>query len=471
MKRILLNALFLFVSDVLVRFITATATILVARYLNPETYGALNVALAFAAIAGFLTDAGLTHTVMREATRPGANVAVVVASVFRLRLALAAGTTILTLLLVRVGYHDPIVKQSIILLALPALWGGVLTGISVSYFQANQEMQYVALIRIVSGLISAAFLATAVMLRWPYTSIVATYGAAYVASGLIGMRLTRARIPVLSGWDPGVLKGLGSFALSGILGLILPQLGPLILEKVSGLTDVGYFSVAYKIPNLLYSIPSVVAVAFYPALFSLWATDKQEHHRMVRRELKVMSALGFGLPLPIMAYAENIIDLVFGPTWIASTVPLRILSCMVAFQALSIVMGDALTTQDLQGRRTVGYALSTLAGVLSHFFLGTHYGAMGAAFASVLVQTVMLIAFTTANPTGWSLLIAGIRHPLASLLVSLLVGLVMHRWISWLLGVPIIVAVYAGMLWALDPEVREIPGLAVALIHRRMRGG
>lgn len=49
--------------------------------------------------------------------------------------------------------------------------------------------------------------------------------------------------------------------------MLLPQLGPIILEKVSTYNQVGFFGAASKIPAVLYQIP-VIAAAFYPRLFA-----------------------------------------------------------------------------------------------------------------------------------------------------------------------------------------------------------
>jgi O-antigen/teichoic acid export membrane protein len=88
-KKILKNASYLFISDVLVRFISAFATILIARHLKVHDYGMLSVALAFSSIAGYFTDIGLTQTLTREATKKGANLEVLISSFFRTKLVLS----------------------------------------------------------------------------------------------------------------------------------------------------------------------------------------------------------------------------------------------------------------------------------------------------------------------------------------------------------------------------------------------
>ncbi len=55
-----------------------------------------------------------------------------------------------------------------------------------------------------------------------------------------------------------------------LLLCFLPQLGPIILEKVSTYEQVGFFGAASKIPAVLYQIPGVIAAAFYPKIIYFW---------------------------------------------------------------------------------------------------------------------------------------------------------------------------------------------------------
>ena len=95
-KTILENATYLFVGNFVVRLLTALATIFVARYLGAEQYGALSVGLAFGAVAGYFTDLGLTHTLIREGTKPNSDIKSLLGGAFKLRILFAATTTVVS---------------------------------------------------------------------------------------------------------------------------------------------------------------------------------------------------------------------------------------------------------------------------------------------------------------------------------------------------------------------------------------
>ena len=98
-NKILKNASYLFIGNITVRFTLAIATILFARYVSPSDYGIFTIALAISAVVCYFTDAGLTHTFMREGTKPNANISILISSYLRIRLTLAIVLSLLFIIL------------------------------------------------------------------------------------------------------------------------------------------------------------------------------------------------------------------------------------------------------------------------------------------------------------------------------------------------------------------------------------
>ena len=92
--------------------------------------------------------------------------------------------------------------------------------------------------------------------------VAAMYGVSSLVTGVIAFIMTIRYTKVHKGWDKGILDQLLIFTINGIIIMLLPQLGPIILEKVSTYNQVGFFGVASKIPAVLYQIPGVIAVPF-----------------------------------------------------------------------------------------------------------------------------------------------------------------------------------------------------------------
>lgn len=457
-KLIFINATYLLFSNVGVRLVTAFATIMLARSLEVREFGTLSIALALASVASYLTDMGLTHTFIREGTRNLEALGPVVGSALRLRMGLAFFATIIFIIFIYAAYSDPQLQLVSLVIVLPAIWGGALRNFGEVYFQIIQEMKYTALISISSGLTVASILLTAVYFQWSLPLIAAAYGITALVSGALGLFLVTRRVPSFAGWHSGLLQGLGAFLLGGMAVLLLPQLGPLVLERATNLEQVGYFAAAYRIPALLYSIPGILATAFYPQLFHFGNSDPERHLALSAREIKSMSQLGIGLSLPFIFYPEWVVSVIFGAKWGGETsLCLSVLACMVIFQSINFPLADSLTTKGLQSRRAAILAVGLGAGALFYYFAGSRYGAFGGAIAAIAIESILLIGFCFTNPAWKRLLTESVLPMLGLALVSGFGAYLIRTFVpSQPLGFFLVPLLYSATILRFDPETKRL---------------
>jgi O-antigen/teichoic acid export membrane protein len=431
MKRrtIFLNAAYLLTSNVLVKLISAFATILVARYLGAHDYGLLGLALAFAGVTGYFTDMGLTHTLFREATKPEANIQELTSSFFRSRLILAAIITLLSIVLIRQLYENGHSRYVLYWVVLPTIWGAAFQGVGVVYFQVIQKMQYTALIQGISGIITVGALFLGIIFHWPLDYLAPIYGFSSLIGGFMSFLIVISRLGWLIGWNPLILKGLASFTIGGFIVTLLPQIGPLLLERVTDLKQVGYFVAAYRIPSMLYQVPGTIAAAFYPVLFEYGNRQlKDEHEKLIVLELKVMSALGVMMALPFFMYPEWWVYLFFGSEWLKAVPVLHLLSVIVIMQSMNYPLADALTTWGWQKYRTCVLILALITGGCMYLAAGVRWGAFGGAIAAIAVEVVLLMGFATFAPSGWRLLFTGTWRNLVVLFLVAGFTLIIKRY-------------------------------------------
>jgi O-antigen/teichoic acid export membrane protein len=466
------NAAALMLSDVIVRVLPAIAVVLVARSLGPRAYGILTVALAFSGIVGYLSDLGLTHLTVQHITRPNADVGRILATVFKVRLFLVLAVLLASLAGIWVLYPKPEQRTVMLAVVLPSICGIAMQGFAASYFWATQQLHVTAGLKTANQVFSAIALALAFLFRWPVQGVAAIYGLASLLAGFVCLWLVWQRAPKMSGWDMGILKGLTSFTVGGITSIALPQLGPLIMERVTAPVEVGYFGAASRIPGLLYTIPGSLGMAWYPQLFRAGSRDAAQHFALSVEQLKLNAILGFGLALPTALYSKPLLHTVLGPSWEGPTAPILSLLCwMVVLNSLSTPLADALTTKGMQTRRAIVYVAALAIGSILFAALASTGGARGAATAAILTQILLGVGLVVVNPSGHMLLSAASRRFLRPVCLASASVFIVHKALpDSLVSAGLSLGTFFLVAVASDLELRTLTRTGAAMIYARLKG-
>ena len=189
------------------------------------------VALAVSAVICYFTDAGLTHTFMREGTRSNANISVLISSYLRIRLVLAIVISVLFAIFAQFFYTDAYLRAMVYWVVLPTMFGATLQGVGMAYFQVTERMQFTAIISVLQGVTAAAALLLGMSFKWSLMMVAAMYGISSLVTGVIAFIMTIRYTTIHKGWNKGILDQLLIFTVNGVIIMLLPQLGPIILEK------------------------------------------------------------------------------------------------------------------------------------------------------------------------------------------------------------------------------------------------
>ncbi|MFK2825940.1 oligosaccharide flippase family protein [Bacillus sp. B190/17] len=403
------NIFHLFYSTAFSSGLNALTLVILANYLDSPSYGMFSVALAFALIMGYFTDVGVSVSVLREGAKKEVSLSAVISSYIKIRIVLLGITFACGFCLIYLIYHSNTeLIKAMYYLTFPMVTGLALQSISITYFQLTEKMQYLGFIRILSAVLLVLSVSLGMFFSLRPNLIYLVYGCSYLLAGIGGMYLISQRIAIRlrSAFHKGLLKNILSFIVSGLLIVILPQIGPIVLEKTLTLKLVGFFAVAYRIPFSLYQIPGVLAGAFYPALFKRYNSKGIEEHLQLNiMQLKLMALTGMAVTIPLYYMPEIIIGSLFGKKWLFASSALQILSFLLVLQSVNVALADGLTTRALQSRRTIVQAAAVVGGVGFYILFSQRYGVEGAAFAGVAVELLCLAGFWLLNPSRKTLAI------------------------------------------------------------------
>lgn len=399
------NILHLFYSTALSSVLNATALIVLAYYLKSYEYGMFSVVLAFAMIMGYFTDAGLSTIVLREGSKKKVDISILISSYVKMRMVLLFATFICGFIVIHISNSgNKELIQTAYYLVIPMVLGIALQSIGTTFFQMIEKMQYYGMIRILSSVCLVLTLSVGIYFSLSPLIITTLYGLSYFAGGVFGVYLVsrNVKIRLKSKFHKGLLQNLGSFTLGGLLFVMLPHLGPLVLEKTVTLEEVGLFAVAYRIPQALQQIPFIIAGAYYPVLFRSFNNNLLDDHLRYNISLiKIMELVGMAMTIPFFYMSNVVIHLLFGDKWISASLPLKILSLMLTLQAINIALADGLTTRGLQSLRTTIQSIAVISGAILYLYLSTSFGVTGAAFAGVMIEGIALVGFWVCIPNRW----------------------------------------------------------------------
>ncbi|MCM3717690.1 oligosaccharide flippase family protein [Fictibacillus phosphorivorans] len=391
------NIFHLFYSTAAASFINALVLIYLASYLEAYHYGMFSVALASAMIMGYFTDAGLTEIAIREGSKKDADVTAVLSSYIKVRALLLLITLIGGSCFISFFYSN---NQELInvayFLSIPMVVGLALQGVGTMFFQLVRKMQYIGIIKMFSAVMLICTLLLSILFSLSPIIVCLMYGISYCIAGVFAIILVVSQIPIRLNvpFLPGFLKHFTSFMFSGLLFIITPQLGPIVLEKTLTLKEVGLFAVAYRIPQALQQLPLMIAGAYRPVMFSRYHNDQMADYSSLHVMLiKSMALFGMVIAVPIFYLSDEFILLLFGESWLPASQALSLLALFVVFQAIGIGLADGLTTRGMQRYRTGVQLFAVVAGVLLYVLGSWKYGVIGGAYAGLAVEIIALFGF------------------------------------------------------------------------------
>ncbi|MCP3739490.1 lipopolysaccharide biosynthesis protein [Rossellomorea sp. BNER] len=394
------NIFHLFYSTVLANILNATTLIILANYFNAKNYGMFSVALSLSMVMNFCTDLGVSNTFLREGSKKE-KLDAQFTSYLKIRLICLIFTVFLFTVGIHMLYQQQEILHMIYSLLFPMLIGLTMQSIGITYFQLMERMQFIAFIKIITSIVLIISIILCMALNVDVHLAATLYGTSYLMGGLCSLYLVRrfTKIVWKSPFQKQLLKKLSPFLLSGLLMMLIPQIGPLVLEKTLAITLVGLFAVSYRIPSALYQIPGVIAGAFFPMLFKQYNQgDLKEHARLNILQMKIMSLMGMGMTISIFYLAAYLVTVLFGDEWGDAVELLKILSFIIVLQGFNIAIADGLTTRGLQSRRTIVQFTTIVFGIMSLYFLSLTYAVVGAAYAVVIMESISFIGYVIANP-------------------------------------------------------------------------
>lgn len=441
---------------------------LITRYLGQEGFGEYTTVIAYLTIFAVIADFGLTLVTVQmiSGQKNPKEERRVLSNLFSFRL-----ISILALLLISPLFlfflpYSPAVKLGVVITAAYFIFPA-LTQIIIGLLQKKLSMDRAALAEVLSRLV----LIGGILLAWKIKAglngvllaTVVSGAASFILHYLFAKKFTTLSLA----WDFSLWKEIISrswpLAVTIILNLIYLRADIIFLSLFKGSAEVGLYGAAYKIIDVLTTIPFMFAGLVLPILTAAWLEENHQYFRKVlQRSFDFMSILALPLIVGGLMLSEPIMVAVAGEEFRNSGPILGMLIVAVSAIFLGTMFSHAVIALDKQKKIIGFYAFTSASSLAAYLILIPRFSYFGA--AAVTIYSEVLIALFSAYcvfkysrfKPAWQ---TAAKSLWASILMGLIISWLPSNWQGNVFGLGIIIILAGGsylvtlfLLGGLRPE-------------------
>lgn len=401
-RKIVASASWMLAGQVVAMGVSLLVGVYVARYLGPERFGVLSYAISFAWLFSALSRLGLEDLVVRDlVTHPEAETQIL-GTAFLLRL--LGGVTALGLMAaasLAMG-EDRTTRLVILIIGLGLVFQAF--GVSGGWFQAQVNARPVVIARLLALALSAGLKLLFIALEKPVlwfavpamVDLAAASGFAIVAYLRLGRPLLRWRFSMV--WARDLMSQAWPLVLSLAVTEAYMRVDQIMLGRMVGIEEVGYYAAATRLSQALYLLPVAICTAVFPAIVRARNTSEALYNQRMQTLYDLMFWGAVAVALPIALLSHWIIGLLYGPAYAPAGTVLQIHAWTLVLVSLGVARFRALLAERLQVFFIAGAICSLTLNVAGNAVLIPKLGATGAAWATVLAQVASFILISGCHP-------------------------------------------------------------------------
>ena len=367
---------------------------LLARHLGAEFLGQYYFAISFATMFSVAMDLGLSTVLIREVAKKQFELDKLFQQIFSLKIILSLVTALLIIVLDLLLFSSDAVRPLIYLTALIVLIDSF-TLFFYAYIRGQQNLRYESFGTILFQLI-IMILGLAAM-RWYHSVwpfIIITLLASlfnFIWSAFFVLKKYQVKLNWL--YDKILLRKIliitWPFALSAVFAKIYAYVDGFILKILTNDSQLGFYSVAYKVTFAWQFIPLAFVAALYPAFAHYWQHDKQNLEQILRRAIFYLAYIALPIAGGIAILADVLIHQFYTKNFSISILPLQILIISLPFLFINFALSYFLNASDRQTINTRNLGFTMVLNVALNIILIPSFAAVGAALASS-ISTIFL---------------------------------------------------------------------------------
>lgn len=370
---------------------------LVAQYLGPENYGKLSYAQSFVAIFSVFASLGIDHVIYRNLIAEPEHENAWIGTAIAAKTILGLFTFVATIATAVLLTDEPLLTWLIGIIAISFIIQPV--GIVGHLFNAKVKAQYSTLSTILVSVlipilkVGTIFISGGVLY---FAAIVTTEALLYSVINLWIYLTAFRRSPknwrVTSQATRSLLQNSWPLAAASLSGYIYGRIDQVMIQHFIDAKAVGLYDVAVRITELLGFLPSAIISSLLPAVVGLKQHNQSEYQkRWLALSLLCLGITG-ALATTIFVIAPYVVS-IFGSEFTGSTNLLRVYVWSIIGTIAIVLLQQYLIAEKQTSTFLILSLIGSITNVGLNFVFIPYFGAVGAAFATLLTLTAMVSIF------------------------------------------------------------------------------
>jgi O-antigen/teichoic acid export membrane protein len=377
---------------------------ILARSLGSAGFGEFSFAFVVASLGALLADFGLGPWLTRSAAREPGAAGVLLSRVLRVRLPLVAATWVVVLGAMSL-YPGGADRLPVIAAMLAYVTGLGYAMMYESLLMSRGDVRGVGASLLLGKVLELALVAVLVTVR-PGAGAAAAAGAMALACALrVAFVRGLARAAIAgdaspagpSGGQPwrAIVSGATPFAVGLVLWTVYSKVDVMMLERFVPADQLGLYTAAYRVLEALFLIPRSVVGVHFPIYAEAWARRDLDR-AAASAPLKLLLLGAMAAATLVITAPADILLMLFGPAFTGAAPAMRILGLALVALFVNQFQSMYLGATDRQHVWLRRLAVAILVNVTANLVLIPTIGIRGAATATLLSESFLLVIFVVA---------------------------------------------------------------------------
>lgn len=392
------NSSFLLFSSIVIRGLGFGTSVVLARVLGPDSYGQYSFAIALVTLVAIFWNFGLNTIVTREIAADPTLTGKYIASATILKTILLAPVVLGVMLYLLSSDRHTGMLIPVLLFILSRYYLDIATVFG-SAFSAHRRMGVPSILNTIRALVLFLGVIVVSLYGAGLVEVFSCYAISSAVVVIIGAFYVRSLCPSIP-WVANIktlldllVSSMPFFVISA-LSITLFKVDQLILAEFSTSRQVGLYGSAYTLFEVIISFfPMLVMSAVFPVLSNLHKTNPEKMKTLYLLLLKYFCIVGVPVSCGVALLAPSIMIVLFGQDYAEGGPVLQILGCAIIVFFLTNLMSWTLTAGGHQRLIMISTSIALVLNALLNYLLIPKYGAMAAAYTTLLCEFFQLVMF------------------------------------------------------------------------------